>query len=67
MFTAFGDETDGDETIWHLKLPLPLIGGTVAVLTLTTAVWWLDGRPGPGWFRRRIGAARRSDPDRSRP
>jgi len=26
-------ETEGDETIWYLELPIPLIGGTVAVRT----------------------------------
>ena len=26
-------ETDGDETTWHLALPIPLVGGTVAVRT----------------------------------
>jgi carbon monoxide dehydrogenase subunit G len=26
-------ETTGDETVWHLELPLPLIGGTVTVRT----------------------------------
>ena len=26
-------ETVGEETTWHLKLPIPLVGGTVAVRT----------------------------------
>lgn len=26
-------ETEGDVTIWHLKLPIPLVGGTVSVRT----------------------------------
>ena len=26
-------ETDGEETVWHLRLPIPLVGGTVAVRT----------------------------------
>ncbi len=26
-------ETEGEETVWHLKLPLPLVGGTIAVRT----------------------------------
>ena len=26
-------ESDGDETVWHLRLPIPLVGGTVAVST----------------------------------
>ena len=26
-------ETDGAETVWHLKLPIPLVGGTIAVRT----------------------------------
>lgn len=26
-------ETEGEETVWHLSLPIPLVGGTVAVRT----------------------------------
>ncbi len=26
-------ETEGDETTWYLRLPIPLVGGTVAVRT----------------------------------
>ena len=26
-------ETDGDETVWHLRLPLPFVSSTVAVRT----------------------------------
>ena len=26
-------ETEGEETVWHLELPIPLVGGTVAVRT----------------------------------
>ncbi|MDZ7701356.1 MAG: SRPBCC family protein [Halobacteriales archaeon] len=31
-------ETVGDETTWHLELPIPLVGGTVAVRTRDVAV-----------------------------
>lgn len=26
-------ETEGEETVWHLKLPLPIVGGTIEVRT----------------------------------
>ena len=30
-------EVDGDETVWHLRLPIPLVDRTVAVRTLDVA------------------------------
>ncbi len=30
-------ETDGDETVWHLQLPIPLVDRTIAVRTRDTA------------------------------
>lgn len=44
-------ETQGDVTIWHLKLPIPLLGGTVAVRT------W-DVERDPPRFVRFVGESR---------
>lgn len=35
------------------------LGFEVALLSAAVIVWWLDGRPGPGWLRRRAGRLRR--------